>query len=51
VITFHHLDDDHSRVTAAIDWQPEGSTEKIGAVIGADGRQVKADLRRSADSG
>jgi uncharacterized membrane protein len=49
VITFHHLDDQHSRVTAQIDWQPEGLTEKIGAVIGADDRQVKADLRRFKD--
>ena len=33
-------------MTAQIDWQPEGVTEKVGAMIGVDDRQVQADLRR-----
>jgi uncharacterized membrane protein len=46
VITFHRLGDSSTRVTAQIDWQPEGVTEKVGAMIGVDDRQVQADLRR-----
>jgi len=46
VITFHRLGDTSTRVTAQIDWQPEGVTEKVGAMIGVDDRQVQADLRR-----
>jgi hypothetical protein len=33
-------------VTAQIDWEPEGLVEKAGSLVGADDRQVKADLKR-----
>lgn len=46
VVTFHHLSETSSRVTAQIDWQPDGAVEKVGAAIGLDDRQVKADLAR-----
>jgi uncharacterized membrane protein len=46
VVTFHRLGDAQTRVTVQIDWQPEGITEKIGAVVGVDDRQVAADLDR-----
>jgi uncharacterized membrane protein len=46
VITFHRLGDNQTRVTAQIDWQPEGFVEKAGAAIGVDDRQVKGDLQR-----
>ena len=46
VVTFHRLDDNKTRVTAQLDWQPEGVVEKAGAVIGMDDHQVKADLQR-----
>jgi uncharacterized membrane protein len=46
VVTFHRLSDNESRVTAQIDWQPEGVTENVGAVLGMDDRQVKGDLQR-----
>jgi len=49
VITFHRLADRKTRVTAQIDWQPEGIVEKAGAVAGVDDRQVKADLARFKD--
>jgi uncharacterized membrane protein len=44
VITFHRLGDTTTRVTAQIDWQPEGLAEKAGAVLGFDDRQVSSDL-------
>jgi uncharacterized membrane protein len=46
VVTFHRLDDMHSRVTIQLEWQPEGVTEKVGSAVGADERQVKADAHR-----
>lgn len=46
VVTFHRLDDNQTRITAQIDWQPEGVVEKIGAAVGVDDRQVKGDLER-----
>jgi uncharacterized membrane protein len=46
VITFHRLNDHTTRVTAQIDWEPEGIAEKAGAAVGVDDRQVKADLAR-----
>ena len=46
VVTFHRLGDNQTRVTAQIDWQPEGVVEKVGAVLGFDDRQVKGDLQR-----
>jgi uncharacterized membrane protein len=46
VITFHRLSDTNTRVTAQIDWQPEGMVEKAGSMLGFDDRQVKSDLER-----
>jgi uncharacterized membrane protein len=46
VITFHRLGESQTRVTAQIDWEPEGVVEKAGAVLGFDDRQVKSDLKR-----
>jgi uncharacterized membrane protein len=46
VVTFHRLERAKTRVTAQIDWEPEGLVEKAGAVAGFDDRQVKKDLAR-----
>jgi len=46
VITFHRLGDQDTRVTVQLAWQPDGVVEKVGAVLGVDDRQVKADTRR-----
>jgi uncharacterized membrane protein len=46
VVTFHKLNDQTSRVTAQIDWQPEGIVEKAGAAVGVDDHRVKGDLKR-----
>lgn len=37
-----------TRVTVRFEHEPEGMTEKLGALLGADSRQVKADLERFA---
>ena len=46
VVTFHRLGDQQTRVTAQIDWDPQGIVEKAGAAVGIDDRQVKGDLDR-----
>jgi uncharacterized membrane protein len=46
VITFHRLGEASTKVTAQIDWEPEGVVEKAGAVLGFDDRQVQSDLDR-----
>jgi uncharacterized membrane protein len=46
VVTFHRLSDNSSRVMIQIDWEPEGFVEKVGALVNADGHQVKADAKR-----
>ena len=45
-VTFEKLDESRTRVAARIDWQPESAVEKVGAAVGVDDRQVKADLER-----
>ena len=46
VVTFHRLDDDHTRVMVQMDFVPEGIKEKLGAALGAADRRVKGDLER-----
>jgi len=46
LVTFHPLDDTHTRVTIQIDWEPSGLVEKAGAAVGVDDRQVQSDARR-----
>ncbi|MGO4256395.1 SRPBCC family protein [Marmoricola sp. RAF53] len=49
VVTFHRLNENQTRVTAQIDWEPEGLAEKAGALVGVDDRQVSKDLERFKD--
>jgi len=49
VVTFVRLDDNNTRVTTQLDWEPEGLAEKAGAALGVDATQVKGDLRRFKD--
>lgn len=46
VVTFHRLSESTTRVTAQIDWEPEGIVEKAGAKLNIDDRQVSSDLNR-----
>jgi uncharacterized membrane protein len=46
VVTFHRLSDTTTRLMVQIDWETEGLREKIGAAVGADDAQIKADLKR-----
>jgi hypothetical protein len=46
VITFHRLDDAHTRVTAQMDIDPEGFAENVADKLGVVDRRVKGDLKR-----
>jgi uncharacterized membrane protein len=45
-VDFHQLDEVHTRVTLAMDFQPEGVVEKAADLTGALDRRVKGDLKR-----
>ncbi len=46
VVTFQQLDENRTQVTVQIEHEAEGLTEQLGTALGADSRQVKADLER-----
>jgi uncharacterized membrane protein len=46
VVTFHHIDDNTTRVTLQMEWEPEGAAQNAGAALGFDDRKVKGDLER-----
>ncbi|GLY06152.1 MULTISPECIES: SRPBCC family protein [Actinoplanes] len=46
VVTFHRLDDAHTRVTVQMDFEPQGFVEMAGDKLGVIDRQVKGDLKR-----
>jgi uncharacterized membrane protein len=46
VVTFHRLDADHTRVTAQMEYEPDGMLEKAGDKLNFVDRQVEGDLKR-----
>ncbi|HWS32461.1 MAG TPA: SRPBCC family protein [Actinoplanes sp.] len=46
VVTFHRLDDEHTRVTVQMDFDPQGFVETAGDKLGVVDRRVKGDLHR-----
>jgi uncharacterized membrane protein len=46
VVTFHRLDDTHTRVTVQMDFDPQGFVEHAGDKLGVVDRRVKGDLKR-----
>ncbi|GJF31776.1 hypothetical protein KNE206_44760 [Kitasatospora sp. NE20-6] len=46
VVTFRRLDDGHTRVSLAMDFEPHGMAERTGDVLGVLDRQIKGDLKR-----
>ena len=49
LVTFHQLDDEHSRVTAQMDFEPEGVAEHAADTLGLLRRTVKDNLDRFRD--
>lgn len=46
VVTFHRLDDSHTRVTLQLDTAPEGVVETLGDKLGLVSRRAKGDMTR-----
>jgi uncharacterized membrane protein len=46
VVTFHKLDDNRTRVTAQMDFEPEGIAEKAADRVGMIEGRVKDDMER-----
>ena len=46
VVTFHRLDDSHSRVTAQMEIDPDGFIENVADKVGVLGHRVKGDMAR-----
>jgi uncharacterized membrane protein len=44
VVTFHKLDETHTRVMVQMDYEPRGLVESAGSMIGVDNRRVRGDL-------
>jgi uncharacterized membrane protein len=44
VVTFHKLDDNDTRVTVQLDWEPQGLLEKVGSASGVASHAVKEEL-------
>ncbi len=49
MVTFHRLDDDHTRVTLEMDVEPQGVVETAGEALGFLDRRVKGDLKHFKD--
>ena len=49
VVTFHRLDDTHTRVTVQMDFDPQGFVENAGDKLGIVDRRVKGDMKRFKD--
>ena len=46
VVTFHHLDDEHTKIMLQMDVNPTDWVEKVGDFVGAYETSVKGDLKR-----
>ena len=46
VVTFHRLDDEHTRVMLQLEYDPEGVVENVGDALGVAKARIKGDLRR-----
>jgi uncharacterized membrane protein len=46
VVTFHRLDESHTRVTAQLEFEPHGAAEQAGDKLGIVDHRVKGDLKR-----
>jgi len=46
VVTFHRLDDNHTRIMVQMSYEAEGLVESLGSALGGDDRRVQGDLER-----
>lgn len=46
VVTFHHIDDNTTRVMLQIDYDPEGFVENVGSALGLVKARMAGDMER-----
>jgi uncharacterized membrane protein len=46
VVTFHHIDDNTTRIMLQMDYEPDGFLESVGDALGFMDRRVGGDLER-----
>jgi uncharacterized membrane protein len=46
VVTFHHLDDNNTRIMLQLDFDPKGVVENVGDMAGVVERRMDGDLKR-----
>ena len=46
VVTFHRLDESHTKIMLQMEFEPEGATEMMGDMMGMVSGRVKGDLDR-----
>ncbi|MFE7837095.1 SRPBCC family protein [Streptomyces sp. NPDC057474] len=46
VVTFHHLSEERTKVMLQMEFQPEGTADKVADKLGVVKRQTKGDLER-----
>jgi len=46
IVTFTNVDDNTTRVTLSMDWEPSGVVQQAGDALGFDDRRVRGDLER-----
>lgn len=46
VVTFHHIDDNKTKVMLQMEWEPQGAVQAAGDALGFDDRRIKGDLER-----
>jgi uncharacterized membrane protein len=49
VVTFHYIDPNTTKVMLQLDYEPEGTVEKIGSALGVPQKRVEGDLKRFKD--
>ena len=49
VVTFHKLDDAHTKVMVQMEYEPEGMKGSMGSFVGLDSHRVKGDLESFKD--
>ena len=45
-VDFDKVDENRTRVTLTMDWDPQGAVQSVGDALGFDDRRVKGDLER-----
>ncbi|MDQ3327274.1 MAG: SRPBCC family protein [Chloroflexota bacterium] len=46
VVTFHYLEENKSRVTLQLEYEPEGLIQNVGSALNVPERRIKGDLER-----